>query len=149
MKVTMLLADAAQAAEGKLFILGGGWSVTGPSPVPSAMAIKIEVPWNEANRKHKWLLSLVDSDGQPVLAQTPTGEGPIEVGGEFEVGRPPGAPLDLPLAINFGLLPLRPASRFVWRLSIDGETKEDWQVGFMTRPSPGSEAPALGAGRDS
>lgn len=29
MKVTMLLADAATVAEGKLYILGGGWSVTG------------------------------------------------------------------------------------------------------------------------
>ena len=29
-KVTMMLADAAQAVEGKLYILGGGWSVTGP-----------------------------------------------------------------------------------------------------------------------
>ena len=32
MKVTILLADAAQAVEGKLFVLGGGWSVTGPEP---------------------------------------------------------------------------------------------------------------------
>ena len=32
MKVTMLLADSAQAIEGKLYILGGGWSITGPDP---------------------------------------------------------------------------------------------------------------------
>ncbi|HYT79952.1 MAG TPA: sigma factor [Actinomycetota bacterium] len=30
LKVTMMLADAAEVADGKLFILGGGWSVTGP-----------------------------------------------------------------------------------------------------------------------
>ena len=36
MKATLLLADAAQAAEGKLYVLGGGWSVTGPGPAPMA-----------------------------------------------------------------------------------------------------------------
>ena len=38
----MLLADAAQVSEGKLHILGGGWSVTGP-PAPSAIALLVEV----------------------------------------------------------------------------------------------------------
>jgi hypothetical protein len=33
-KVTMLLADAAQAVDGKLYILGGGWTITGPDPIP-------------------------------------------------------------------------------------------------------------------
>ena len=32
----MLLCDAAQVADGKLYVLGGGWSMTGPDPVPSA-----------------------------------------------------------------------------------------------------------------
>src|SRR5712692_6126152 len=59
MKVTMLLADAAQAVNGKLYILGGGWSVTGPAPSPSAIALKIEVPWDEANTRHKLTLDLV------------------------------------------------------------------------------------------
>jgi hypothetical protein len=47
-KVTMLLADAAQVSEGKLNVLGGGWSVTGPNPTPSAIAIYIQVPWDQA-----------------------------------------------------------------------------------------------------
>ena len=38
----MLLCDAAQVADGKLYILGGGWSMTGPDPVPSAVALKID-----------------------------------------------------------------------------------------------------------
>jgi hypothetical protein len=29
-KVTMLLCDSAQVADGKLFILGAGWSMIGP-----------------------------------------------------------------------------------------------------------------------
>jgi hypothetical protein len=35
----MLLADAAQVAEGKLYILGGGRNIIGPEPSSSAVAI--------------------------------------------------------------------------------------------------------------
>ncbi|MGH2358075.1 MAG: DUF6941 family protein [Actinomycetota bacterium] len=133
----MLLADAAQAAEGKLYILGGGWSLTGPQPTPGAIAIKFEVPWAEANRVHVWELSVLDQDGQPVMVQTPEGERPIQIGGQFEVGRPPGlaqgTPLDLPLVISYGPLALPPGGRYVWRLSIDGRSDEDWQIAFATR----------------
>jgi hypothetical protein len=137
-RVTIMLADAAQAAEGKLYILGGGWSVTGPEPVPMAIALKFEVPWDQANRPHHWELELIDSDGNPVIAPTMEGEQAVQIGGDFEVGRPPGlpagTPLDLPLAINIGPLPLTPASRYVWRLWVDGDTDEGWQVAFSTRP---------------
>jgi hypothetical protein len=135
MKVTTLLADAAQAVGGKLYILGGGWSMTGPDPIPSAIALKIEVPWTEANRRHDLLLALLDADGQPVRI----GDSPVEIRGQVEVGRPAGlpagTPLDAALAINVGPLPLPPGARYVWRLSINGETREDWYVGFPTRPA--------------
>jgi hypothetical protein len=140
MKATILLADSAQAVDGKLYILGGGWSVTGPQPRPSALAVKIEVPWDQANRKHTWELSLLDADGKSVLVETPQGEQPVQVTGEFEVGRPPGVEpgvaLDLPMAVEIGPLPLASGSRFVWRLSIDGESRDEWQVGFSTRSAP-------------
>lgn len=139
MKVTMLLADSAQAVDGKLYILGGGWSVTGPGPSAFAIAMKIEVPWDEANRRHKLQLSLADTDAQPVKIPTPAGEHPVEVTGEFEVGRPPGlkpgTPLDVTIAINVGPLQLPPDSRFVWQLSIDGHAEEDWRLAFSTRPA--------------
>ena len=130
----MMLADAAQAVGGKLFILGGGWSVCGPEPLPMALAVKIEVPWDQANLAHAWRLELLDSDGAPVLADTPDGARPIEVQSEFEVGRPagvkPGTPLDLAFAISFGPLALPAATRYEWRLSIDDESEDDWRVAF-------------------
>src|SRR4029450_7500344 len=99
MRVTILLADSAQVAAGKLYILGGGWSITGPEPAPGALAIKIEVPWNESNRRHRLRLALLDADGHPVMAPGEPG-GPLEIIGDFEVGRPPGlmpgTPIDLP-----------------------------------------------------
>ena len=140
MKVTMLLADAAQAAEGKLYILGGGWSVTGPAPTPSAVALYIQIPWDQTNVKHHFRLDLVDSDGQQVELEGPDGsQEPVVIDGDFEVGRPagvkPGIPIDMPLALTIGPLPLADGSRYEWRLSIDERTDEDWRLPFSTRPS--------------
>ena len=141
MKAHFLLADSAQAISGKLYLLGGGWSIIGPAPTPMAVAGIIEVPWEEANRKHKVRFELVDEDGHAVMVPTPTGDRPVEVIAEFEVGRPPGtkagAPFNVPVAMNLGALPLAPDRRFVWRASINGETKEAWRLPFSTRPTTG------------
>lgn len=143
MKVTMMLADAAQAAEGKLNVLGGGWSITGPQPCPSAIALLIEVPWDRCNAEHKFRLELVDSDGNPVFVPTPTGDAPQVIEGGFEVGRPPGVkpgtPMSVPLAINMGPQPIPPGGRYEWRLTVDGEAREDWTLPFSTRPVAGQE----------
>jgi len=138
----MLLADAAQALGGKLYVLGGGWSITGPEPTPSALAIKIEVPWTEANQPHTLRLTLLDADGQPVAL----GDKTLDITADFEVGRPvglpAGTPLDTALVFNFGALPLPPGRRYVWRLAIDDRTHDDWYVAFTVRP-PGT-APRAG-----
>jgi hypothetical protein len=134
----MLLCDAAQVAEGKLYILGGGWSVTGPDPVPSAIALKIDVDWHETEQSHHWELFLEDADGRPVQVETGEGSFPVEVRGEFTVGHPngvpEGSPVDVPLAVNIGPLPLPPAMRYTWRLTVDGEALT--ALSFTTRPRP-------------
>ena len=108
----MLLCDAAQVSDGKLYILGGGWSMTGPDPVPSAVALKIDVDWHEAETSHHWELFLEDADGRPVLMETSEGTQPVEVRGEFTVsqpqGIPEGSPIDVALAVNLGPIPLAP-----------------------------------------
>ena len=123
----MLLADHAQAADGKLNIIGAGWTVTGPGPAPLAIAILFEVPWDRANEQHEFRLELVDSDG----------DGPLAIEGQFEVGRPPGikrgTPLPFPLALNIGPQPLEPGGRYEWRLTVDEESDEDWRLPFSTR----------------
>ncbi|HLN15202.1 MAG TPA: hypothetical protein VK277_00495 [Acidimicrobiales bacterium] len=140
MNVTMLLCDAAQVADGKLYILGGGWSMTGPDPVPSAVALKIDVDWHETEVPHHWELFLEDADGQPVMVETPEGKQPVEVRGEFTVtqpqGVPEGSPIDVALAVNLGPIPLAAGSRFAWRLMIDGEALPGASLGFTTRPRP-------------
>lgn len=138
-RVTMMLADHAQVADGKLFISGGGWSVTGTPTQPSALALLMQVPWTEANRKIPFTLRLVDGDGQPVRQPTPDGQStPVEITGSLEVGRPVGVPegtmLDAPFAANLPPLFLAPG-RYVWELWLDGETRAEWQVSFLARPA--------------
>ena len=135
----MLLADSAQVADGKLFILGGGWSVTGPDPTPSAVAIKVGVDWHEFNVNHHWELFLEDADGKLVTFESPEGTQTIEVRGDFSAtaptGVPVGTPVDVPIAVNFGPIPLEPGSRYTWRLVVGGETLPGATVSFATRPA--------------
>jgi hypothetical protein len=136
----MMLCDYAQVADGKLYISGGGWSFTGPGPAQYAIALKIDVPWDRTNNQIQFALKLVGQDGQVVTQDTPLGPQPVEMQGEFEVGRPPGlkrgTPIDVPLALNLPPLLLPPGQRFSWELTLDGETNEDWHLAFTTRPLP-------------
>src|SRR5690242_16280703 len=139
MRATLLLADAAQAVDGKLYILGGGWSVTGPDPTPSALALKLEVPWDRANHRYDLVLELVDADGEPVLLESSDEQEPqpLRFQAKFEAGRPaglkPGTPLDGALAVSLAPIPLEPGERYAWRLTVDGKSEPDWQVGFTVR----------------
>lgn len=138
-KVTMLLADFAEAVNGKLYIMGGGWSITGPRPTPSAIAIKIDVPWTATNTKHEVKIELLDGDYHPVMMPAVGGDAPVMIQGAFEVGRPPGiiagSPLDVTMAFNIPPIPLEPNRRYCWRLSINGKSEDEWKVTFSTRPA--------------
>jgi hypothetical protein len=135
-RVTLMLADAAQVADSKLYILGGGLALIPPTPSPLAIAMKIDVPWDRANTLHDWKLELLDADGLPVLM----GDRPVIVAGQFEVGRSDqvqeGTALPMPVAVNFSGLALPAGQRYVWRLAIDDGTEPDWQIGFAVAPAP-------------
>ena len=134
LNATLLLADSAQVADGRLFILGGGLGEVGPGPQPMAIAMLLDVPWDQANAPHDWKFELLDEDGTPVLYD----DQPILVGGQFEAGRPegltPGTPIPVPLAINFTALPVEPGRRYVWRLAIDDTSEPGWVLTFRVRP---------------
>jgi hypothetical protein len=143
MRVTMMLADHAQVADGKLFISGGGWSSCGPGPTPCAVAILFHVPWQHTNEKVSFGLRLLDEDGHPVVQPGPQGPQPVQVNGQFEAGRPPGITpgSDIGVPMTFGsVLNLPPGHRYTWVLEIDGQTQDDWHLSFATRttqPTPG------------
>ena len=141
LRVTMLLADSAQVADRKLYVLGGGLTVIGPRPQPLGVAIRIEVPWDRANVAHLWRLDLLDEDGHPVSVR----EQALVVHGRFEAGRPaglkPGTPLSVPLAITFPTLPVHPGKSYTWQLAIDGETQVDWRQSFHVRAAATGQPP--------
>jgi len=139
-----LLADNAQAVGGKLYLLGGGWNVCGPGPLTAALAGIVELDWDEANQPRRVRIVLLTEDGQPVRVPTATGDREVVLEGNVEVGRPPGTrpgiSFNVPIAINFGPLPIPPGGRFVWQFWVDGQTRDDWRLPFSTRPAPGAQA---------
>jgi hypothetical protein len=117
----MLLCDAAEETNGKLYILGGGWTHLLKPNIPTnmALAIVVHVPWDEAGKQHKLEVSLLKEDGEPVLLNG----NPVKVEGAFEVGRTagvkPGRELVAPVAIQFSGLVLAPGE-YTWELLVNG-----------------------------
>lgn len=130
--------------------MGGGWNVTGPGPTGFALAGIVELEWHEANQPRRLRIELLTDDGRPVEVPTPIGQLPVVIEANVEVGRPPGVPqgtsFNVPLAINVGPMPIPPGARFVWRFTIDGESRDEWRLPFLTRPAigPGQQQPSGG-----
>lgn len=82
----VILADHAQAAQGKLNLIGGGWNIHNanqyPSQLPFGIGIGVLVPWSQTNRRHDLTFTIKSSEG-PEL---------IRGGGQFEMGREAGMP---------------------------------------------------------
>jgi hypothetical protein len=134
MEAYLLLCDAAEVVGDRTFILGGGWVSRSPRMPSMAVVVLLDVPWDQANRRHELEIDLLDEDGNMVATGDPPRE--VRMKGNFEVGRPAGHPAGMPLrfmqAINFHHLPLKPSKRYSWELKLDGETMT-W-ASFFTRP---------------
>jgi hypothetical protein len=132
----MLLCDAAEEANGKLYILGAGWThVLRPDqPINMSLAIVLHVPWEQADQRHELEVSLLKDDGQPALL----GDKPLKVQGSVEVRQPagaePGSELDAVTAITFSGISL-PTGTYVWELSVNGESSAKRRF-WVRGPSP-------------
>jgi hypothetical protein len=66
----LILADKAEAVNGKLYMLGGAWDrVTPPSldqPVAFSIAVGVLVPWGRTNEDLALRVSIEDEDGTPL-----------------------------------------------------------------------------------
>jgi hypothetical protein len=122
LEATMLLCDFAEEVGGKLYIMGGGWSriLKSGLPTPMSLAVKLSIPWDQAETLHKVTIRLVTVDGELVAKE---GQ-PVRVMGEIGAGKPPGlrpgTPLDLPFAVRFEGISLDPGE-YRWELEVDDE----------------------------
>jgi hypothetical protein len=87
---TLMLANHAEAHDGLLYVMGGGWTEARqivlpgqpPPPFPFGIALTVLVGWTETNRRHHVALFMEPEDG---------GDRLVEVEADLEVGRPAGA----------------------------------------------------------
>lgn len=85
----LILADAAQVASGKLFVLGGGWDVWRSSVFPAqamiGVGVCIIVDWSESGTANNYPLNITIADeaGVPIVP-------PVQA--QFQVGRSPEMP---------------------------------------------------------
>ena len=67
----VILADFAQAVQGKLNLVGGGWNLHNAIQYPSKLlvgiGIGILVPWSETNRTHTVKFGIRKSEGASVI----------------------------------------------------------------------------------
>ncbi len=95
------------------------------APINMALAVKLSIPWSQANRPLPIKASLYDEDRHNVIK---LGEEqlPVELEGNIEAGRPPGlrpgTSLDAPFVLNFPGVAL-PAGGYEWVLEVDGEVR--------------------------
>lgn len=128
----MMLADAVQIAEGKLYVLGGGVDVLRG---PFGLAMLFHVAWDETNQPITFVVTLLNAEGQPMPQPTP-----ISLSGTFEVGRPPNTPrgieLKQPIAVTFGPLSLSNGS-YEFTVECDGKPISGGRLPFEWRaPNP-------------
>lgn len=139
---TFLLADAAQVASGKLFILGGGWArLTTPTlPLRRSfdLALRVVVPWTETNRKLVFELQMVDEDGQSILNNA--------VRAEISVGRPvelkEGTDQVVPLTLRLPNVKLDNVGRYAFTFSYEGD--EITRTAFDLVHKPTTSGTAVG-----
>jgi hypothetical protein len=86
----LILANHAEAKNGLLYLLGGGWTdhwrkIAPNAPVPVShfgIGVAVNVPWDDTNRPHRLTIRMETDDGKELA----------KIEGDVNVGRPPTLP---------------------------------------------------------
>jgi hypothetical protein len=108
----LILADHAEAVNGKLYLMGGGWDRRVVADFRQlqifAVAVAVLIPWTETNRPLSLSVAITDLDGAPIAPPLQT---------QLTAGRPanakPGQKLRYMLAVNFQTTIPRPSEYVV------------------------------------
>lgn len=93
---------------------------------------------------------MIDLDGERNRAARRREDGgtPLILSHTFEVGRPPGlrpgTAIPWPFVFNFVGVPLPPGGHFEWRLSINGDTREEWRLPILHSPGAAASRGCVG-----
>jgi len=114
----LLLADKAEAINGKLYVLGGAIGAVGliqiPGPAQFDVAVGLLVDYAETSDTHRLTLAMETADNEKVL-------GPVEI--PFATGCPPGLPPgdSMPFTVVIqGPFPIPTEGAFQWAIEVDG-----------------------------
>jgi hypothetical protein len=128
----LILADAAQVADGKLYLLGGGWDRLAVQALPAmqmaGIAVGVLVPWAETNTPRSLTLTVEDDDGGTVVP-------PLTV--RVEVGRPPGLPAGAEQRVMVALnaqLALPRLGGYVITAALEGGAQRRLRFGVVQGP---------------
>ena len=133
----LFLADGAQIAGNKLYLLGAGWDMVSinagfPAHLHMALAAAFRVPWTATNEKHTFEITIVNEDRNETL---------VSMAGEFEVGRPPGIPAGSAQRSQIAaemMAEFQSAGQYVVRVRLNGEDLSDQEGPFREVTGPGS-----------
>lgn len=137
----LMLADSAQAVDGKLYILGGAWNLLRfpdfPASLMVGIAVAIDVDWSETNQRHHLDIHFEDPSGNAIDPR---------IGADFEAGRPgpdAGRELRIVMAVN-GPVAIPAPGEYAAVASIGG--RELARASFQaSRAVSGVPGPAPGA----
>ncbi len=135
-----VLADAAHAVGGKLYVLGGGWDVLRVGVLPAvhhtmAIGMRISVPWTETDREIEMHVMLQDEDGHALFERGP-------VVHRFRVRRPPhmpeGAAIGVVRALTLNNIRFPSEGGYSFSITIDGDEADriPFRVVAARRPDP-------------
>lgn len=137
MNITLIVGEYARVADGKLDVIGAGWTITGPGPVTMGIGILAEVPWSEMGTPHSIELLLVDEKG--VAVPGPGGDPLFKVDATLVAEKPPGVLLGAPNISCMGLnavgVPIPPGRRYRLIATVDGSPHLGAEWSFNTRPA--------------
>ena len=128
----LILADAAQVANGKLNLLGGGWDILTvndqfPHKQHLAVAASFRVPWNETNQPQGIQIVIIEDDTNREL---------LKVDGHLEVGRPPGILRGQDQRAQIAVEGITELSEGTYRIIARAESGEEKQTSFRVVPGP-------------
>ncbi len=139
MEVEAFLADAVQAAGGKLSALGIGWQVLSAPGFPVrhdriGIGVLVRLPEGEEAGTHRLSVRLLGPDGEPrPLGRAPDGTEVRELAAPFEVRGSPGSAT---FALNFDGLVFEAPGGYAFSIEVDGVERKRLAFRVQRQPAP-------------